>query len=193
MEKMAKTLEVVLKSTVYNINKMREIAPLAHANEDNKDSPFINVGFEFEGQWISNPWLDSTGRFDFTDDEMLEEYGVDNLIKYLDSVKDLDEVIIDYSGYSPDLEEITKAVKNFEEGYPEYAKYMHNSIIKRELTGMFLVRFEGFFPKGYLTEEKVIELKRLTHHAEGLYEDTELEYSHVEVFVDGIWFGKANK
>lgn len=31
---------------------------------------------------------------------------------------------------------------------------------------------------------------RLTRHAEGFYENTKLEYVHVEVCIDGKWFGK---
>lgn len=34
------------------------------------------------------------------------------------------------------------------------------------------------------------ELIRLTHHAEGLYENTKFEYIHVEVRVDGKWYGR---
>lgn len=40
------------------------------------------------------------------------------------------------------------------------------------------------------TTESIDDIIRLTHHAEALYEDTHFEYVHVEVCVDGTWYGR---
>ena len=41
------------------------------------------VGFEFNGIYIVNPWVDETGRFDLTDEEAVETYGLDNVVKFV--------------------------------------------------------------------------------------------------------------
>ena len=39
-------------------------------------------------------------------------------------------------------------------------------------------------------KSKATELARLTHHAEGLYDETEFENVHVEVRLNGKWYGR---
>ena len=34
------------------------------------------------------------------------------------------------------------------------------------------------------------DLIRLTHHAEGLYNNTQMEHVHVEVYLNGKWYGR---
>lgn len=41
------------------------------------------VGFEFNGIYIVNPWVDETGRFDLSDEKAIETYGLDNVLKFI--------------------------------------------------------------------------------------------------------------
>lgn len=41
-----------------------------------------------------------------------------------------------------------------------------------------------------LSDEDRDDLIRLTHHAEALYEDSNIEHTHVEVCIDGKWYGR---
>ena len=53
---------------------------------DNYD-PDSSVGFESRnGQWITNPFLDETGRFDLTIDEAIKTYGLDNVKNFCEQV-----------------------------------------------------------------------------------------------------------
>ena len=53
---------------------------------DNYD-PDSSVGFESKnGQWITNPFLDETGRFDLTIDEAIGTYGLDNVKNFCEQV-----------------------------------------------------------------------------------------------------------
>lgn len=53
-----------------------------------------------------------------------------------------------------------------------------------------MVRFVWAGKADELSEEDVDHLLRLTHHAEALYEDSNIEYTHVEVCIDGVWYGR---
>lgn len=54
---------------------------------DNYD-PDSSVGFEVgeHGLWVTNPFLDETGRFDLTIDEAIETYGLENVKKFCKQV-----------------------------------------------------------------------------------------------------------
>lgn len=47
------------------------------------NNPDGSIGFEFEGQWIVNPWLDSTGRFALSDEQAVGFYGLSNIMSYI--------------------------------------------------------------------------------------------------------------
>lgn len=53
--------------------------------------PNSDVGFEDEnsGQFITNPFVDPTGRFDLTVSESIETYGVDNVKYFCNGVLDI--------------------------------------------------------------------------------------------------------
>lgn len=90
------------------------------------------------------------------------------------------------------IDDITDLRNNFNENYPEFARNMNEC--ENEYTykdGMVHIAWEGNFDKTFCNKDNINELIRLTHHAEGLYEDTDLEYVHVEVFVDGVWYGRS--
>lgn len=46
------------------------------------------VGFEDKttGQWIINPWYDSTCREELTDEQAVREYGLQNVVNFIDGV-----------------------------------------------------------------------------------------------------------
>ena len=41
------------------------------------------TAFEFNGITIVNPWIDETGRFDLTDKEAIERYGLENVLNFI--------------------------------------------------------------------------------------------------------------
>ena len=78
--------------------------------------------------------------------------------------------------------EVEIVFRNMAEGYPEYSvsgKY------EKEQDGMQRFEWDGVLLE-WGSEDEFI---RLTHHAEGLYENTSAEYVHVEVCLDGKWYG----
>lgn len=45
------------------------------------------VGFMYEDMWITNPFLDSTGRFELADfNAMCERYGTDNVVAFVKEI-----------------------------------------------------------------------------------------------------------
>lgn len=80
---------------------------------------------------------------------------------------------------------------NFCENYPEFSSNMTEEDYeynKQENTIMML--WSGEFKEGELDDNDMDGFYKLTHHAEGLYEDTDAEYVHVEVCEDGKWYGR---
>lgn len=72
-------------------------------------------------------------------------------------------------------------------------KQSHHKLEDGDLTGEFEILWVGKIDRDCLTDELVNDLVRLTHHAEFLYEDTGAEYVHVEVCIDGKWYGREEK
>lgn len=86
-------------------------------------------------------------------------------------------------------EDADMVCNNFSENYPEFAEEMEEEEFScNEETGEIKILWSGEFED--LSEEDRNELIRLTHHAEGLYEDTDAEYVHVEVCIDETWYGR---
>lgn len=80
---------------------------------------------------------------------------------------------------------------NFYEQYPEFAAHMEEEDYEyNEKTKEFKLLWVGEFKEGELDDHDMDILIRLTHHAEGFYEETNAEYVHVEVCVDGKWYGR---
>lgn len=62
-----------------NLNKVREFA---------MNNPIESeIGFDYEGTWVVNPWYDITGRFYLNDEEMVAEYGLTNILAFIDMVE----------------------------------------------------------------------------------------------------------
>lgn len=81
-------------------------------------------------------------------------------------------------------EDIEKIFDNFSDSYPEVE--MEESYYDQSLEDGTL----EFTWEGIIGEKSVDDIIRLTHHAEGIYEDTSAEYVHVEVCIDGKWYGR---
>lgn len=80
---------------------------------------------------------------------------------------------------------------NFYEYYPEFSGNMEEeNCTYDEKTQLFTLCWSGNFDEGELSEGDLDTLIRLTHHAEGLYENTDAEYVHVEVCINGKWHGR---
>lgn len=54
------------------------------AGEDGQSPDMISFYYEHEGIEIINPWVDSTGRFDLSDDEAIEMYGYENVMNFIE-------------------------------------------------------------------------------------------------------------
>lgn len=88
-----------------------------------------------------------------------------------------------------DIEEI---FNHFIENYPEVElvedeNSPYNPGIYEKLDNGFM-KFEW---NGTVKDGGEDEIIRLTHHAEGIYGETSAEYVHVEVCIDGKWYGAA--
>ena len=64
-------------------SKIEKAQKIADKNlfDGNSDT---DIGFEFEGKWIINPWMDASGRFTLTDEEAIETYGKNNIDKFIE-------------------------------------------------------------------------------------------------------------
>jgi len=68
------------KFTTAELNKAKEMAYINWENDG-------KVGFEFEGTWITNPFLEETGRFEFVNYEvMCEHYGEKNVVNFIKKI-----------------------------------------------------------------------------------------------------------
>ena len=80
---------------------------------------------------------------------------------------------------------------NFGEYYPHLAANMEEEDYEyNKKTKEFMLLWAGEFEDDQLDEHDMDEIIRLTHHAEGFYEDTDAEYVHVEVCVNDKWYGR---
>lgn len=52
--------------------------------DGNMESEETDIGFEFKGAWVTNPFMEVTGRFEFPNlDAMCEYYGKENVCSLL--------------------------------------------------------------------------------------------------------------
>ena len=86
---------------------------------------------------------------------------------------------------------VDEICNNFYENYPAFAANMEEEDYKyNEKTNEFMLLWCGEFEDDELDDDDMNTLIRLTHHAEGFYDDTDAEYVHVEVCVDCKWYGR---
>lgn len=129
-------------------------------------------------------------------DDYFSEYSVNdeyfelfNAIKELNSAfEDIDveeeihtvEIIFEANGSNEDLRTM---YSNLDEYYTEFTNdNSKEEYVKKD--GRHHCHFYGTWVGN------IDECRRFTHHAEGLYENTGLEHVHVEVCIDGEWFGR---
>ena len=61
------------------------------AYENWEDGP-ADIGFVFNGTWITNPFLEESGRFEFNDlSAMYEYYGEENVVSFLTEILSQDK------------------------------------------------------------------------------------------------------
>lgn len=61
-----------------------QVKAIAEKQFENQDS-YYNIGFEFNGQFIVNPWMDESGRFELTTEEAIAKYGA-NAIHFFEDI-----------------------------------------------------------------------------------------------------------
>ncbi len=122
--------------------------------------------------------------------------GVEDLIDCMDDACETEEfvplineaeIIFEADGTSKDL---TDLYNNLDNEYPEFKNDSTRERLKEKknddtkMTKHFKCHFYGVWIGD--TDEFI----RLTHHAEGLYDDTGMEHVHVEVCLNGKWYGR---
>lgn len=81
--------------------------------------------------------------------------------------------------------------QNFSENYPEFSCSMSKTDYSYDKkTKEFMLLWEGPFDDEKLNEDDINTLIRLTHHGEGFYDMTDAEFVHIEVYINGKWYGK---
>ena len=69
-----------------NITEQQFNEIMRYAFSTHTDNIVDVIGFESNDVWITNPFIDDTGRFDLTVDESILTYGEDNIYKYCKEV-----------------------------------------------------------------------------------------------------------
>ena len=106
-----------------------------------------------------------------------EKVAVDGKVPELHEV----EIVFEAEGTKEDIAQVKI---NLEENYKAFVRNPDKESIVCE-GNTFRCTFPGIWTRDI--EECIIWLP---HHAEGLYENTTCECVHVEVQVDGLWYGK---
>lgn len=89
------------------------------------------------------------------------------------------------------VDTVDDVCNNFYQNYPEFSSNMEEEDYKyNEKNKDFMLLWSGEFEDDELDEDDMNTLIRLTHHAEGFYEDTDAECVHVEVCVNDKWYGR---
>ena len=89
-----------------------------------------------------------------------------------------------------DTDKATDLSDNFLESYPEFRNYIRYHSCKPCIYGTNLAWYL-WIPENCFDEATKNSIIRLTRHAEGIYEGTGAEYVHVEVCINGEWYGRS--
>ena len=65
------------------IGYRKELIDEVRSFAENNDNETSDVGFEYKGQWITNPFVDPTMRFELSDSEAIKKYGRANIDKFI--------------------------------------------------------------------------------------------------------------
>lgn len=71
-----------MKITAKEIKKVKEIAEKNFIDSSEVGSEGM-VSFEFYGMNIINPWMSECGRFELSDKEAIETYGLENVLNFI--------------------------------------------------------------------------------------------------------------
>ena len=66
--------------------KLELVKTLCNANQRLVEETGTGVGFEYGGQFISNIFMDETGRFELTLTEAIDKYGMQNVAEFYHNV-----------------------------------------------------------------------------------------------------------
>lgn len=75
------------------------------------------------------------------------------------------------------------AIQNLTKSYPEF-KFDMKDVGVLHVGNKVTITISG-----YINKKNKNNMIELIHHAEGIYENTKFECVHVEVFIDGVWYG----
>ena len=101
-----------MKFTQEQLNKAKELAYINWENDG-------DIGFLFQGTWITNPFIEDTGRFDFVDyDAMCSYYGKRKVTSF---IKKILEMGVDKTRIYENVE-LEKSVAG---RFKEYCRDMH--------------------------------------------------------------------
>ena len=64
----------------FSSNDLVKVKEMCFKNMEDNSS---GIGFDFNGQWITNPFLDASGRFELSFEKMHEYYGEKNVEVFL--------------------------------------------------------------------------------------------------------------
>lgn len=91
------------------LNKVKELSYINYEKEEN-----TKIGFEYKSQWITNPFLEASGRFEFANyEEMCSYYGKTNVEEFIEKILFLEEIknyVLSIGGNNEDVEQITEEV-----------------------------------------------------------------------------------
>lgn len=63
---------------MFTAEELKKAKALAFKNQEKEET---EIGFEYHGQWITNPFIEESGRAEFADfDAMCSHYGKENVI-----------------------------------------------------------------------------------------------------------------
>lgn len=69
--------------SMFTDEELNKAKKLAYINWENDG----DIGFLFEETWITNPFLEDTGRYEFSNfNAMCEHYGTDNVITFIKEI-----------------------------------------------------------------------------------------------------------
>lgn len=89
------------------------------------------------------------------------------------------------------VDTVDAVCNNFYEQYSHFSCNMEEEEYEyNKKTKEFKLLWTGDFEDDELDEHDIDTLIRLTHHAEGFYEQTDAEYVHVEVCINDKWYGR---
>ena len=70
-----------MTNNIFTNEELKLVKELAYKNWENEET---EIGFDFNDQWITNPFIESSGRFEFENlDAMCNYYGKENVFALL--------------------------------------------------------------------------------------------------------------